>query len=115
MAELVKEGKVKHIGLSEVSAETLRRAHKVHPITALQTEYSLWTLDVEKEILPTCQELGVTLVAYRCGFPFKLYLRVRKLKTNAIDVFPNGMGNTQSSRSWIFDRLHSKKRRHGQR
>ena len=52
MAELVKEGKIHHIGLSEASAETLRRAAAVHPITALQTEYSLWTRDVEAEILP---------------------------------------------------------------
>jgi len=64
MAELVKEGKVKYIGLSEVSSETLRRAHKVYPITALQTEYSLWSLDVQDDILATCRELGIALVAY---------------------------------------------------
>jgi aryl-alcohol dehydrogenase-like predicted oxidoreductase len=64
MAELVKEGKIRHIGLSEASAETLRRASAVHPITALQTEYSLWTRDVEAEILPTCRELGIGFVPY---------------------------------------------------
>ena len=64
MAELVQAGKVRHIGLSEASAETIRRAHAVHPITALQTEYSLWTRDVEPEILPTLKELGIALVAY---------------------------------------------------
>jgi aryl-alcohol dehydrogenase-like predicted oxidoreductase len=64
MAALVKEGKVRHIGLSEASAQTLRRAVKVHPITALQTEYSLWTRDPEAEILPTCRELGIGFVAY---------------------------------------------------
>ncbi len=64
MAELVKEGKVRYIGLSEASAETLRRANQVYPITALQTEYSLWTRDPEDEILPTCRELGVGFVAY---------------------------------------------------
>jgi aryl-alcohol dehydrogenase-like predicted oxidoreductase len=64
MAELVKEGKVRHIGLSEASADTLRRANKVHPITALQTEYSLWSRDPEDDILPTCRELGVGFVAY---------------------------------------------------
>jgi len=64
MAELVKEGKVKYIGLSEVDASTLRRAHKVHPITALQSEYSLWSLDVQDEVLATCRELGIALVAY---------------------------------------------------
>src|SRR6202023_3737233 len=64
MAELVAAGKVRHIGLSEASAKTIRRAHAVHPITAVQTEYSLWTRDVEPEILPTLQELGIALVAY---------------------------------------------------
>jgi aryl-alcohol dehydrogenase-like predicted oxidoreductase len=64
MAEMVKEGKVRYIGLSEASAETLRRANAVHPITALQTEYSLWTRDVEDEILPACRELGIGFVAY---------------------------------------------------
>ena len=64
MAELVKQGKVRHLGLSEASAKTLRRAVKVHPITALQTEYSLWTRDPEDEILATCRELGIGFVAY---------------------------------------------------
>jgi aryl-alcohol dehydrogenase-like predicted oxidoreductase len=64
MAELVHEGKILHIGLSEASADTLRRAAKVHPITALQTEYSMWTRDVEAEILPTCRELGIGFVPY---------------------------------------------------
>jgi aryl-alcohol dehydrogenase-like predicted oxidoreductase len=64
MAELVQAGKVRYLGLSEASAQTIRRAHAVHPITALQTEYSLWTRDVETEILPTLRELGIALVAY---------------------------------------------------
>jgi aryl-alcohol dehydrogenase-like predicted oxidoreductase len=64
MAELVAAGKVRYLGLSEASAVTIRRAHAVHPITAVQTEYSLWTRDVEAEILPTLQELGIALVAY---------------------------------------------------
>ena len=64
MAELVAEGKILHIGLSEASPETLRRAAAVHPIAALQTEYSLWMRDVEDEILPTCRELGIGVVAY---------------------------------------------------
>ncbi len=64
MAELVKEGKVRHLGLSEASAETIRRAHAVHPIAAVQSEYSLWTRDVEEEMLPTLRELGIALVAY---------------------------------------------------
>ncbi|HMA28181.1 MAG TPA: aldo/keto reductase [Solirubrobacterales bacterium] len=64
MAELVEEGKIRHIGLSEAAPETIRRAHAVHPITALQTEYSLWTRDVEAEILSTCRELGIGFVPY---------------------------------------------------
>ncbi len=64
MAELVKEGKVRFLGLSEAGAKTIRRAHAVHPITALQTEYSLWTRDAEGEILSTCRELGIAFVAY---------------------------------------------------
>jgi len=64
MAELVQQGKILHIGLSEASAATIRRAHAVHPIAAVQTEYSLWTRDVEEEILPTLNELGIALVAY---------------------------------------------------
>jgi aryl-alcohol dehydrogenase-like predicted oxidoreductase len=64
MADLVRQGKVKHLGLSEASAATIRRAHAVHPITALQTEYSLWTRDLETEILPVLRELGIGLVPY---------------------------------------------------
>ena len=64
MAELVEQGKVRHIGLSEAAPETIRRAHAVHPITAVQTEYSLWTRDPESEVLPTCRELGIGFVPY---------------------------------------------------
>lgn len=64
MAELVKAGKVRYLGLSEAAAATLRRAHQVHPITALQTEYSLWSRDPEQDILPTCRELGIGFVPY---------------------------------------------------
>lgn len=64
MSELVKEGKVRYLGLSEASAATLRKAHAVHPISALQSEYSLWTRDPEGEILDTCRELGITFVPF---------------------------------------------------
>ena len=64
MAELVQEGKVRYLGMSEAGPETLRRANAVHQITALQTEYSLWSRDPEDEILPTCRELGIGFVAY---------------------------------------------------
>ncbi|MER6431773.1 aldo/keto reductase [Streptomyces sp900105245] len=64
LGELVAEGKVRHIGLSEASAETIRRAHAVHPVTAVQSEYSLWSRDVEAEVLPACRELGIGFVPY---------------------------------------------------
>jgi aryl-alcohol dehydrogenase-like predicted oxidoreductase len=64
LSELVNEGKVRYVGLSEAAPETIRRAHAVHPITALQTEYSLWTRDPEKEILPLVRQLGIGFVAY---------------------------------------------------
>jgi aryl-alcohol dehydrogenase-like predicted oxidoreductase len=64
MAELVKAGKVRYLGLSEASAQTIRRAHAVHPITAVQSEYSLWTREVEDDVLPTCRELGIGFVPY---------------------------------------------------
>ncbi len=64
MAQLVREGKVRFLGLSEASPATIRRAHAVHPIAALQTEYSLWTRDPEDEVLPTTRELGIAFVAY---------------------------------------------------
>jgi aryl-alcohol dehydrogenase-like predicted oxidoreductase len=64
MAELVQEGKIRHIGLSEAAPATIRRAQAVHPITAVQTEYSMWTRDPEAEVLPTCRELGIGFVPY---------------------------------------------------
>jgi aryl-alcohol dehydrogenase-like predicted oxidoreductase len=64
MKRLVEQGKVRHLALSEAGAQTLRRAHRVHPLVALETEYSLWSRDVEKEILPACRELGIAFMAY---------------------------------------------------
>ncbi|KAJ8437099.1 hypothetical protein Cgig2_016453 [Carnegiea gigantea] len=64
LKKLVEEGKIRYIGLSEACASTIRRAHAVHPITAVQLEWSLWTRDVEEEIIPTCRELGIGIVAY---------------------------------------------------
>src|SRR6478735_7522508 len=64
LAELVTEGKIRYIGLSEAGADTIRRAHAVHPLTALQTEYSLWTRDVEAELLPLLRQLGIGFVPY---------------------------------------------------
>lgn len=78
MAQLVKEGKVRYIGLSEASATSIRKAHAVHPISAIQSEYSLLTKDVEKSVLPVCKELGITFV------PFSPL--ARGLMTNTLDL-----------------------------
>ena len=87
MAELVQEGKVRYIGMSEASAATIRRAHAVHPITAVQTEYSLWSRDVEDEILPACRELGIGFVPYSpLGRGF-LTGKIQKFDDFAMDDF----------------------------
>jgi aryl-alcohol dehydrogenase-like predicted oxidoreductase len=89
MAELVKEGKVRYLGLSEASANSIRRAHAVHPISALQSEYSLLTRDVEDEILPLCKELGITFV------PFSPL--ARGLMTNTLNL--NELGDNDFRKS----------------
>ena len=105
MADLVKEGKVRYIGLSEAAASTIRRAHAVHPITAVETEYSLWSRDVEDEILPTCRELGIGFVPYSpLGRGF-LTGKIRKFDDFAEDDFrrfcPRFQGRT-SKKTWYW-------------
>jgi aryl-alcohol dehydrogenase-like predicted oxidoreductase len=97
MAELVQVGKVRHLGLSEASAATIRKAHDVHPITALQTEYSLFTRDLEDEILPTIRELGIGLVPYS---PLG-----RGLLTGAITSSDGADGEADRRRSAYFPRF----------
>ncbi|MFY0525498.1 aldo/keto reductase [Archangium gephyra] len=85
MAQLVKQGKVRYLGMSEAAPDTLRRAHKVHPISALQTEYSLWSRDPEDEVLPTVRELGIGFVPYSPlgrGFLTGRYRRLEDLEPN---------------------------------
>ncbi len=90
MAELVREGKVRHLGLSEAGAATLRRARDVHPIAAVQSEYSLWSRDVEDEVLPACRELGIGFVAYApLGRGF-LTGRIRRFEDLAPDDWRRG-------------------------
>jgi aryl-alcohol dehydrogenase-like predicted oxidoreductase len=90
MAELVRQGKVRHLGLSEAGAGTLRRAAAVHPIAALQSEYSLWSRDVEDQILPACRELGIGFVAYSpLGRGF-LTGRIRRFEDLAADDWRRG-------------------------
>ncbi|WP_063060644.1 aldo/keto reductase [Nocardia sienata] len=87
MAELVRAGKVRHLGLSEASASTIRRAHAVHPIAALQSEWSLWTRDLETDIAPACRELGIGIVAFAPlgrGFLTGRYRSVDELADNDV-------------------------------
>ena len=85
MSDLVKEGKIRYIGLSEVSSETLRRAVKVHPISALQSEYSIWTRDIERDVIPTCRELNIGIVSYSPVGRGMLSGKIRSI----IDFAPN--------------------------
>ena len=87
MAELVREGKVRHLGLSEAGAATLRRAHAAHPITALQSEFSLWSRDLEAEVLPTCRALGIGLVAYSPVGRGFLTGQIRRFDDLAVDDY----------------------------
>lgn len=91
MAELVKAGKVKYIGLSEANADTILRAHKVHPISALQTEYSLWSRDPEETVIPICEQLGISFVAYSpLGRGF-LTGKIKSAQDLAADDFRRGL------------------------
>ncbi|MGZ4163877.1 MAG: aldo/keto reductase, partial [Tumebacillaceae bacterium] len=95
MADMVKEGKVRHIGLSEVSGATLCRAHQVHPITAVQSEYSLWSRDIEDTTIPTARELGVGIVPYSpLGRGF-LTGQIKKFEDFAPDDFRRGVPRFQ--------------------
>ncbi len=97
MAELVKAGKVHSLGLSEASADTLRRACRVHPISALQSEYSLWSQDIEAEIIPVCRELGITIVAYSpLGRGF-LSGQIKRFEDFAPDDFRRGLPRFQGA------------------
>ncbi len=95
MADLVKAGKVRALGLSEASAQTLRRAASVHPISALQSEYSLWSQEIEAEVIPACRELGITIVAYSpLGRGF-LSGQLRRFEDLAPDDFRRGLPRFQ--------------------
>ena len=117
MAELVRLGKVRHLGLSEVSAATLRRAHAVHPIAAVQTEYSLWSREPEDELLPVLHELGIALVAYSpLGRGF-LAGRIRKLDDLATNDWrrnnPRFQGENFAKNVAVADRVQELAREKG--
>jgi aryl-alcohol dehydrogenase-like predicted oxidoreductase len=112
MAELVQAGKVKYLGLSEASPATIRRAHKVHPITALQTEYSLWERHVEKEILPTVRELGIGFVPYSPlgrGFLTGAFKKPGDFAAgdSRLERFPRFLGEAFDRNQAILDRVRA--------
>jgi aryl-alcohol dehydrogenase-like predicted oxidoreductase len=118
MAELVKAGKVKYLGLSEASPATIRRAHKVHPITALQSEYSLWERHVEKEILPTLRELGIGFVPYSpLGRGFLTGAITRKTDLSATDSrqqrYPRFAADAFDKNQVLVDRVRAIAARRG--
>jgi aryl-alcohol dehydrogenase-like predicted oxidoreductase len=95
MAQLIREGKIRHIGLSEASVKMIRRAAAIHPITALQTEYSLWSRDPEDEILATCRELGIGFVAYSPLGRGLLTGQIKRFEDFAPDDFRRGISRFQ--------------------
>ncbi|KAG6519361.1 probable aldo-keto reductase 2 [Zingiber officinale] len=118
LKELVEDGKIKYIGLSEASASTIRRAHAVHPITAVQLEWSLWSRDVEEEIIPTCRELGIGIVAYSpLGRGF--FSSGTKLIENAPEqdsrksYFPRFQPENLAQNAVIFERVNDMAKRKG--
>ncbi|XP_062144089.1 probable aldo-keto reductase 1 [Alnus glutinosa] len=115
LKKLVEEGKVRYIGLSEASPDTIRRAHAVHPITAVQMEWSLWTRDIEEEIIPLCRELGIGIVPYSPlgrGF-FAGKGIVESLAANSsLAMHPRFQGDNLEKNKTVYTRIESLARRH---
>ncbi|CAI9264371.1 unnamed protein product [Lactuca saligna] len=117
LKKLVEEGKIKYIGLSEAGPATIRRAHAVHPITAVQLEWSLWTRDAEEEVIPTCRELGIGIVPFAplgCGF----FATGPKLVDNLADndfrkILPRIQGENFEHNKVLFDRIGEMAQRKG--
>ncbi|WOK99426.1 putative aldo-keto reductase 1 [Canna indica] len=108
MKKLVEEGKVKYIGLSEASPDTIRRAHAVHPITAVQMEWSLWSRDIEEEIVPLCRKLGIGIVAYSpLGFGFLAGKGVAEGSPadNPLSLHPRCSGDNLDKNIILYTRL----------
>lgn len=109
LKKLVSEGKIRHIGLSDASGDTIKRAHAVHPITALQMEYSLWSRDIEEEIIPLCRELGIGIVAYSplgCGF-FAGKSVVEALPSQSVlNMHPRFTGVNLEKNKIIYERIN---------
>ncbi|KAG8369544.1 hypothetical protein BUALT_Bualt14G0024500 [Buddleja alternifolia] len=109
LKKLVEEGKIKYIGLSEASASTIRRAHAVHPVTAVQNEWSLWSRDLEEEIVPTCRELGIGIVPYsplaRGFFSAGPKLIENLLESDFRKSFPRFQGENLENNKLVYERI----------
>ncbi|KAM7476920.1 hypothetical protein LguiB_024163 [Lonicera macranthoides] len=116
LKKLVEEGKIKYIGLSEASTDTIKRAHAVHPITALQMEYSLWSRDIEEDIIPLCRELGIGIVPYSpIGHGFFAGKAVKEsLPANSsLGSHPRFSGENFNRNKIIFNRVEALAEKHG--
>ncbi|XP_021899578.1 perakine reductase-like [Carica papaya] len=116
LKKLVEEGKIKYIGLSEASIDTIKRAHAVHPLTAIQMEYSLWTRDIEDEIIPLCRELGIGIVAYGpLGHGFFAGKAVEESLPNEsmLAMHPRFTGENLEKNKIIYGRLSNLAAKHG--
>ncbi|MED6159157.1 palmitoyltransferase akr1 [Stylosanthes scabra] len=115
LKKLVEEGKVKYIGLSEASSDTIRRAHAVHPISAVQIEWSLWTRDIEEEIIPLCRELGIGIVPYSPlgrGF-FGGKGVVEKLPADSfLNIHPRYQAENLEKNKKIYERIENLGKKH---
>ncbi|KAJ1385142.1 NADP-dependent oxidoreductase domain [Sesbania bispinosa] len=115
LKKLVEEGKIKYIGLSEASPDTIRRAHAVHPITAVQMEWSLWTRDIEDEIVPLCRELGIGIVPYSPlgqGFFGGRGIVQNVLANSYLTAYPRFQAENLNKNKNIYDRIESLGKKH---
>ncbi|KAL2507284.1 putative aldo-keto reductase 5 [Forsythia ovata] len=117
LKKLVEEGKIKYVGLSEASSSTIRRAHAVHPLTAVQMEWSLWSRDLEEEIIPTCRELGIGIVPYSLlgrGFFSGGAKMVENLSEGDYrKTFPRFQSENLETNKLIFERVNEMATRKG--
>ncbi|XP_062084495.1 perakine reductase-like [Humulus lupulus] len=115
LKKLVEEGKIRYIGLSEPSPSTIRRAHAIHPITALQMEWSLWSRDIEEEIVPLCRELGIGIVPYSPlgrGFFGSKAIDENELGDGILASHPRFLGENLSKNKQLYDRIETLSRKH---
>ncbi|PWA38682.1 perakine reductase [Artemisia annua] len=116
LKKMVEEGKIKYIGLSEANADTIRRAHAVHPITALQMEYSLWTREIEEELIPLCRELGIGIVPYSPvgrGFFGGKAVKESLPENSMLGKHPRFTGENFNKNKVIYDRVEAIANKHG--